>query len=97
MSQFSYLNPLNVITRSRRSSSTSSSQSPNSSVPRPVSPYHDLRMWDRDEEDLIQLNTPRLSATISDVAVQGSSLDLVSDSRTDSGIDISESWVPWTW
>ena len=52
-------------------------------------------MWDQDEEDLIQLNTPRLS--VSDVAVQGSSLDLVSDSRTDSGIDISESWVPWTW
>ena len=53
-------------------------------------------MWDREEEDLIQLNTPRLSATISNVAIQGTSLDLVSESRTDSGIGISEPWVDWT-
>ena len=53
-------------------------------------------MWDREEEDLIQLNTPRLSATISNVSIQGSSLDLVSDSRTGSGIGITEPWVVWT-
>ena len=91
MSQFSYLNPLEAIARSRRSSSASNTLSPNSSIPRPVSPYHELRMWDREEEDLIQLHTPRLSATISDITIQGKSLDLASDSRTDSGIGISES------
>ena len=85
MSESSLLNQLEAITRGRRSSSASSRTQSNASIPRPVSLYHEPHMWDHTEEDLIQLNTPRLSPITPSVTDQGEAFDLASDSRRSLG------------
>ena len=79
------MDPLEAISRGRRSSSALNMTQSNASIPRSVSPYHELRMWDHKEEDLIQLHTPRLSPINPSVTVQGEEFDLASDSRSSLG------------
>lgn len=90
MSYHSHLSPPEAV--SRRNSVASTRRDSAASNFRPVSPYHELRMWDP-EEDIIQLNTPRLSASNLNFTIEGKPLNLASASRRTSVASNNNSFV----
>ena len=86
MSVSNHLSPLEAATRSRRSSQIFTKRSSAASNSRPVSSSHELRRFDS-EEDLIQLNTPRVAASNPSAAIDAKPLSLEDEPRQPSGSD----------